>query len=187
MLLTFGPYHLEREPLTDGELDEIGLGHKFADRIALPFLEYVLNYRIESPIVGHELAGHFGWKGTGNVRMLRRYWWYLDVPVGSITTNLNPDKQEAERKHRRSFEQEEASKGYYWPRNAAEFKPTVDQYEGRFFAFCQTRPHLPICMATADELAAQLVGIKSQIIQTNLFTQRITEDLCKSTNWIPLA
>ena len=140
MTLHFGPYVIERTPLSKGELEEIGLTERFVDQHLLLFLEHVVTLTIEGPVHGMALAQRFGWKRDANIKRLRRCCWYLGIPVGSICVGRS-DKD-----------------GYYWPRSAEEFQPTIDQYEGRFFALARTRPHLSDCQRTADVLAAELRG-----------------------------
>jgi hypothetical protein len=165
MTFQFGPYVIERPPLSTGELEEIGLSGRFIDRHLLLFLEHVVTLTIDNPMHGKAIAQRFGWKRDANVKKLRRCAWYLGIPVGSICVGRS-DKD-----------------GYYWPRNAAEFQPTIDQYDGRFFAFARTRPHLPVCQRNADMLANQLRGIVNRETQMSLFLpheSQTTEDICHS-------
>jgi len=167
MILRFGQYVIERAPLSKGELKEIGLSERFVDQHLLLFLEYLVTLTIDHPVHGIAIAQRFGWKRDANVKKLRRCCWYLDIPVGSICVGRS-DRD-----------------GYYWPRNSAEFQPTIDQYEGRFFAFARTRPHLPECQRAADILADQLRGIAFREPQMSLcltHDRRVKEDVCQSAD-----
>lgn len=167
MTITFGPYTIERTPLNKGELEEIGLSERFLDQHLLLFLGHVVALRIENPVHGMALAQRFGWKRDANIKRLRRACWYLGIPVGSICVGRS-DKD-----------------GYYWPRSAAEFQPTIDQYEGRFFALARTRTHLSDCQRNADALALAVHGIPVRDPQMSLsliHDPQVQEDICHSVN-----
>lgn len=139
MTLKFGPYTVEREPLNNTELEEIGVSRKFLDTYLIPFLQFIVRFNITGPVKGIDIAKDREWKpdlaewrSDGNIKKLRRAAWYLFIPVGSVC-GAEDDKD-----------------GYYWPRSAAEFQPTIDQYDGRFFALARTRTHLETCKAMAD-------------------------------------